>query len=135
MVIYTLWAIVLTLHGFGYRNFDFEKLTCFGNNKVKSIKTYNNYTIAVLENGDAYAWGYNEYGQFGDGFEVGGVYPIPQKISLPGNIEKVTLGNGFTLFAGATGEVYGAGRNEYGQLGNGTNVSTSKFVRCVELEK
>ncbi len=121
--------------GFGYKNYDFEKLTCFGNNKVKSIKSYNNYTIALLENGEVYAWGYNEYGQFGDGYDIGGVYPTPQKLALKEKIEKVTLGNGFTIFASSFGSVYGAGRNEYGQLGNGDNISTSKFVRCFELEK
>ena len=45
------------------------------------------------------------------------------------------MGNGFAIFITTTGEVYGIGRNEYGQLGTGDTISTDTFVRCEELEK
>lgn len=120
--------------GLGKKTDGFEKITCF-NSKVKSISTFNNYSMALLENGDVYAWGYNDYGQFGDGYKIGEVYQTPQKLNKISNIEKITLGNGFVICADENGKVYGAGRNEFGQLGDNTNNSSDKFVECIELEK
>ena len=47
----------------------------------------------------------------------------------------MSLGNGFAVFGTYAGEVYGIGKNDYGQLGTGDNVGASTFVRCPELEK
>ena len=50
------------------------------------------------------------------------------------NIRTMSLGNGFAIFGTYAGEVYGIGRNDYGQLGTGDNKGASTFVRCEELE-
>ena len=47
----------------------------------------------------------------------------------------MSLGDGFAVFGTYAGEVYGIGKNDYGQLGTGDNVGASIFVRCEELEK
>ena len=47
----------------------------------------------------------------------------------------MSLVEGFAIFASKTGEVYGIGKNDYGQLGKGDNTGASSFVRCPELEK
>ena len=70
----------------------------------------------------------------GEEYEVGGVYSLPQRINMNG-IKEIVLGEGFALFVGKLGEIYGIGRNEYGQLGDGTTQSSSTFIRCTELEK
>ena len=70
----------------------------------------------------------------GSGFEVGGVYATPQKINIEG-IKDIVLSDGFALFIGKYGEVYGIGNNAYGQLGDGTIIPRTDFVRCTELEK
>ncbi len=114
---------------------NFTKITAFGDTKVKSIKTYQGCVLALLEDGKVYGWGYNTYGQFGNGYNIGANYPTPQRLSLNSNIIKITLGDGFAIFLTTDGSVYGSGRNEYGQLGTGSNNSTGTFVRCTELEK
>ncbi len=120
--------------GLGSTSTKFTKITAFGNAKVKSIKSYQGCTIALLEDGKVYAWGYNTYGQFGGGYVIGNTYTTPQRLNISTNIIKITLGDGFALFLANDGTVYGSGRNEYGQLGNGTNVSIEGFTECKELE-
>ena len=71
----------------------------------------------------------------GEGYETGRVYSTPQKLDLPSMVESTEIGDGFAIFITTTGQVYGIGRNEFGQLGTGDNKSTNVFVRCTELEK
>jgi alpha-tubulin suppressor-like RCC1 family protein len=111
---------------------DYAKIDLPG--KVKKIKTNLLYTMCLLENGDVYAWGTNTSGQFGSGYTQLVNYPTPQKLNID-NIIEIAAGNGFCLFVKSNKEVYGCGRNEFGQLGNGSNISTTEFVRCTELEK
>ena len=113
---------------------DFVELNIKNGVKVKQIQTYGGLSLALLENGEVYAWGYNKYGIMGEGYEIGGEYPIPQKLNI-GNINSISLSNGFAIFTSKTGEIYGIGRNEYGQLGTGDTISKNEFVRCPELEK
>lgn len=63
-----------------------------------------------------------------------GTYPTPVKLSIE-NVRTMTLGDNFAIFETFAGQVYGIGKNDYGQLGTGDNVGASTFVRCEELEK
>ena len=47
----------------------------------------------------------------------------------------MSLAKGFAIFASKTGEVYGIGKNDYGQLGTGDSMGKTEFVRCPMLEK
>ena len=50
-------------------------------------------------------------------------------------VEQIETLDGLSLAVLSNGEVYGIGKNDYGQLGTGDNVGASTFVRCEELEK
>ena len=115
-------------------NTDFEELVIKENVKIKQIVTYDFLSLAVLENGEVYGWGYNVYGVMGNGYELNEVYSTPQKLAIS-NIDSVSLGDGFALFKTKTGEMYGIGKNEYGQLGTGDTISRTEFVRCPMLEE
>lgn len=119
--------------GTGSSNSDFQKLSF--PDRVKSVRTALGLTIVLLENGSVYGWGYNTYGQLGTGYQLDGIYNTPVKLNLPPYIDQISLGNGFALYADVVGNVYGAGKNEYGQLGTGDAVSSAVFVKCIELEK
>jgi alpha-tubulin suppressor-like RCC1 family protein/competence protein ComGC len=130
--LYTL-ASNSNMSGNGGSSSDFQKLIL--PDKVKSVRTALGLTIIILENGAVYGWGYNTYGQLGSGYEIGVTYNLPVKLHLPDNIEQISLGNGFALYGDSQGNVYGAGKNEYGQLGTGDSVSSAEFVKCTELQK
>lgn len=124
------------LSGNGKVTSDFEKLDIDGKGtKVRDIKVNNDFILATMQTGEVYAWGYNTYGLMGEGYEIGRVYNTPQKLDLPSMVESTEIGDGFAIFITATGQVYGIGRNEFGQLGTGDNKSINVFVRCTELEK
>ena len=113
---------------------DFVELKINGNAPVKQIETMDGLSLALLENGDVYGWGYNTYGILGEGYEIGGIYSTPVKLRL-NNISYISLGEGFAIFANKSGEVYGIGKNDYGQLGTGDTKGADKFVRCINLEE
>ena len=115
---------------------DFTELTIKEGTTVKQILTEDGLSLALLSNGEVYGWGYNTYGILGPSYEVGGIYPTPVKLEgLPSNIRYMSLGNGFAIFASKSGEVYGIGKNDYGQLGTGDSIGRTEFVRCTKLEE
>ena len=117
-------------------NGDFTELTIKEGTTVKQILTEDGLSLALLSNGEVYGWGYNTYGILGSNYEAGGVYPTPVKLEgLPANIRYMSLGNGFAIFASKSGEVYGIGKNDYGQLGTGDSIGRTEFVRCTRLEE
>ena len=115
---------------------DFTELTIKEGTTVKQVLTQDGLSLALLSNGEIYGWGYNTYGILGPKYEVGGIYPTPVKLEgLPANIRYMSLGNGFAIFASKSGEVYGIGKNDYGQLGTGDSIGKTEFVRCTKLEE
>ena len=117
-------------------NGDFTELTIKEGTTVKQVITEDGLSLALLSNGEVYGWGYNTYGILGPNYEIGGVYPTPVKLEgLPANIRYMSLGNGFAIFASKSGEVYGIGKNDYGQLGTGDSAGRTEFVRCTRLEE
>ena len=113
---------------------DFEEITFEPGTTVKEIATQDGLSLALLNNGNVYGWGYNTYGILGDGYELGATYATPVKLDLK-NIRTMSLGDNFAVFADYNGAVYGIGVNDFGQLGTGDNQGADVFVRCRELEK
>ena len=115
---------------------DFTELTIKEGTTVKQVLTQDGLSLALLSNGEVYGWGYNTYGILGPNYEVGGIYPTPVELEgLPANIRYMSLGNGFAIFASKSGEIYGIGKNDYGQLGTGDSIGRTEFVRCTKLEE
>lgn len=134
-------------NGFGMTNSKntYTKLECF-DDRVVDLKTFysayetiGGYVLVTLANGNVYAWGHNTKGQFGKGvntnFELGGWYYKPELLQLD-DIINTGVGEGFALYQQSDGTVYGAGTNEYGQLGTGNiNSAINEFVKSTELSK
>ncbi|MBI5190417.1 MAG: thrombospondin type 3 repeat-containing protein, partial [Nitrospirae bacterium] len=72
------------------------------------------------------AWGYNYYGQLGDGTTTNRYTPIP--VSGLSGVTAVTGGTGFTVALRPDGTVWAWGYNGQGQLGDGTTTYRSTPV-------
>jgi alpha-tubulin suppressor-like RCC1 family protein len=66
----------------------------------------------------AFAWGYNGSGGLGLGHAARAYQPVPAR--LPEGTADVQGGGEFTVARTFSGELYAAGGNVYGQLGDGT---------------
>ncbi len=92
-------------------------------------------TIYILDsNGDAWASGRNNYGQMGLSPATTS-YLTLQKVPIPGTagkVTRITTDQWFASFLTDKGQVWSAGINDRGQLGNGTTSgSTSSLVRFI----
>jgi uncharacterized repeat protein (TIGR01451 family) len=89
---------------------------------VKSATTGNFYTLAVLENGTLWAWGYNNSGQLGDGTTDTRLSPI--QIGSDTDWVKVSTSTSHTNAIKSDGTLWAWGANNVGQLGDGTTTQS-----------
>jgi alpha-tubulin suppressor-like RCC1 family protein len=76
------------------------------------------YYSMALRNGAVYSWGYNGFGQLGDGTTIDRHAPVP--VPQMGDRVTVIAAGGYQALAVRNGAVYAWGYNGYGQLGDGT---------------
>ena len=89
----------------------------------------NSQSVALASDGTIYAWGWNMYGQLGNGTTVDTRIPVAVKVTgtpMAGKvIAQVAASNAHTLAVASDGTVYDWGWNQYGQLGNNTTTNSS----------
>jgi len=92
---------------------------------VKDIKisssSHSSYHALVLDNsGNVYSFGNNGNGQLGTGDRTN--LTINNKYHISGiNGVQIAVGDYYSVILSANGDVYTFGRNNYGQIGDGTN--------------
>ncbi|KAF3847449.1 hypothetical protein F7725_020477 [Dissostichus mawsoni] len=108
--------------------------SCLQNKVVVNIACGQLCSMAVLDNGEIYGWGYNCNGQLGLGNN--GNQQTPCRIAaLQGvNIVRVACGYAHTLALTDEGMVYAWGANSYGQLGTG-NKSNQALPTLINTDK
>ncbi len=84
------------------------------------------FTVALQKSGDAVVFGSNTYRQFAKE-ESGFNYPV----TIHGGIKQVAAGDDFILLLDNDGNVLSCGKNDCGQLGNGTNENGTAFVQVL----
>ncbi|XP_067419213.1 RCC1 and BTB domain-containing protein 2 isoform X4 [Emydura macquarii macquarii] len=107
---------------------------CLQNKIAVNIACGQMCSMAVVENGEVYVWGYNGNGQLGLGSS--GNQPTPCRIAaLQGiRVQRVACGYAHTLVLTDEGQLYAWGANSYGQLGTG-NKSNQSYPAPVIVEK
>ncbi|WP_295392505.1 CARDB domain-containing protein [uncultured Thiodictyon sp.] len=74
------------------------------------------HNLAIEPGGSLWAWGYNRYGQLGDGTTTDRLTPVLVLTS----VAAVAAGELHTLAVKTDGTLWAWGSNQYGQLGDGT---------------
>jgi alpha-tubulin suppressor-like RCC1 family protein len=127
----TLWA-------WGYNNYgslgdsstvDKKVPTQIGNETSwKSISKGDGggFTIAIKSDSSIWTWGYNNWGQLGNGTLNNKIYP--EKILTQKKWQTVSAGGGHALAIDINGSMWAWGENSYGQLGDATNINTKTEV-------
>ncbi|MGW5423441.1 RCC1 domain-containing protein [Streptomyces sp. NPDC003943] len=91
------------------------------------------HNVALRSDGSVWTWGSNIYGELGDGTTTGSTTPVPvcavgqtaPCTSFLTGVSAVAAGFHYTLALRTNGTVVAWGANGVGQLGNGTNTSSS----------
>ncbi len=93
--------------------------------------SFSGFSLAVGSDGNAYAWGYNNRGQLGNGTTSSYSQSTPVRVKTPDRKTypdlpadftylQVSAGSSHSLALGSDGNVYAWGYNGNGQLGDGT---------------
>jgi alpha-tubulin suppressor-like RCC1 family protein len=91
----------------------------------KQVVAGDYHSVAVGVDGNAYAWGDNEFGQLGNGSTTDS--PVPVRVSAPAGVsfKQVVAGRGYTIAISTAGNTYAWGRNGSGELGNNSTANNS----------
>jgi alpha-tubulin suppressor-like RCC1 family protein len=88
-----------------------------GLNFVDLAGSYGNFTCGLTGEGKAYCWGYNRYGQLGDGSTQDS--PVPRLVGSGRVFTSLHVGTYAACGIDPGGDTYCWGSNLYGQLGTG----------------
>jgi alpha-tubulin suppressor-like RCC1 family protein len=81
--------------------------------------------------GKVYVWGFNYYGEFGNGTKTQN--SAPTYISAWGTVKQVATGDGTVMVLRTDGTVWSAGQGGFGELGNGKAADSSVPVQASGL--
>jgi alpha-tubulin suppressor-like RCC1 family protein len=90
---------------------------------VQGVSTGHEHSCAVSAGGAAYCWGWNTYGQLGNGTYTSS--STPQPVALGYTYQTVSAGASATCALTTGHSVYCWGDNTYGELGNGSYTSSN----------
>jgi alpha-tubulin suppressor-like RCC1 family protein len=112
-----------------------------GLGEVAALSGGNEDGLALLDNGTVMDWGWNSWGELGDGIAGGpeicdgsACSKTPVVVSGLSGVTAVSAGNDHDLALLGNGTVMAWGFNRYGQLGNGTTEDSNVPVPVLGLE-
>jgi len=96
-------------------------------NNVLTISAGQNNTLALKNDGTAWAWGRNDAGQIGNGTTTDALVPFqvqgPGGVGFLNNVSAVSVGEVHSLALLSDGTVRAWGNNDHGQLGDGSTTT------------
>lgn len=103
-------------------------------NDVKDVVLFldGDATLILKNDGTIWAAGHNSYGQFGTGTKTSTAQTTFVQLSALGSDNAaIAAGLNCTMILKSNGDLYVAGSNSYGQLGDGTNVDRPSPVQIL----
>lgn len=91
------------------------------------------HVLALVENGNVFGWGHNEFGQIGDRIGVGTTSANPTPQLIVSNITGIAGGGWHSLLITNHGRLLSLGNNAWGQLGRAEGFTTSNPVSTPAL--
>jgi alpha-tubulin suppressor-like RCC1 family protein len=101
---------------------------------VTSISAGDYHSCAIVSGGGVKCWGGNPYGELGDGTTDNSSTPV-DVTGLSSGVTGITAGDFHTCAIGPSGGLKCWGKNEYGQLGDGTTTNRSTPVDVAGLSQ
>ncbi|MHA3722318.1 RCC1 domain-containing protein [Leucobacter sp. HY1910] len=89
------------------------------------VSAGNSYSVALAADGTAYAWGSNGSGQLGDSTATNRNVPVLVEMPAGVTFTQVSAGGSHSVAVAEGGAAYAWGNNFSGQLGDGTNTSST----------
>jgi len=101
---------------------------------VSSVAVGFSHTCVLMSSGGVKCWGWNAFGQLGDGTNIDRLTPV-DVVGLGSGVTAIAAGSNHTCALTASGGVKCWGQNEEGQVGNGTHslMSITSPVDVVDL--
>jgi alpha-tubulin suppressor-like RCC1 family protein len=96
---------------------------------VKMIATHDAHNCAITDDGNIHCWGKNIDGQIGEGSQSNW-FGNPTKVTGLGDVmaSAISVGDGFSCAVFDNGSIFCWGKNDFGQLGDGTNTNSTQPV-------
>ena len=96
---------------------------------IVQLAAGNSQSMALASDGTVYTWGWNQYGQLGNGTTTDSRIPVAVVTTgtpMAGKVvSQIAAGNAHALAMTDDGIVYTWGWNQYGQLGNNSTINSS----------
>ena len=101
---------------------------------AKDVSAGGGHTLVLTETGDVWATGWNKFGQLGDGATT--MYAktygkIKFFVALSNDAKAVAAGDFHSVVLKKDGSVWATGRNNNGQLGDGTKTDSSVYIQVL----
>lgn len=106
--------------------------TFFAGKKIRDIAVCEDASFVLLNNGELYAFGKGLNGRLGNGSTSNVYTPTLITGSASWRINKLYPGKEFVIAATDDNKLYGWGRNNYGQIGNGTKSDVMSPVKIMD---
>lgn len=131
----TVWACGYNANGQlgdGTTTNRFAPVQVSGLSNVILIKAGTGHSLFLKNDGTVWACGENQYGQAGNGAITADVL-TPIQASQFAGVSEIAAGNGFSLFLKNNGTVWACGKNNNGNLGDGTQTNRTIPVQLTNI--
>jgi len=120
----TCYYRVKSYNAFGESSYSNEVLVGLSGNWSQAIAAGSYHVVACKNNGTAWSWGDNSYGQLGLGDYT--QRKTPTQINTETDWSLVSVGSNQVIMIKTNNTLWSFGRNEYGELGLGNAGTTTK---------